>query len=616
MPKYKSQSEPKYLNEFLEQYSVPELKQLAGLIASNLPTRKAEIIQIIHIYLTKPENLRRLWQQLDETQQAAVAEVVHNTTSRAFDANRFRAKYGKDPDWGKLQYSYYYAEKGQPSRLQLFFYRFNMPLDIKEALKAFVPRPRPVQIRTGDNPPETVLQKYYEFNYDARKSIEHVLAVPVLQVETERAALQDIQAVLRLIDTGKVRASDKTKQVTAAGAKAITEILYGGDFYPPDEVIEEYDQKPIGPIKAFAWPLLLQNAGLAELAGTKLQLTGAGKKALNDTPEKTIRVAWNKWLKTNILDEFNRIHTIKGQTGRGKHSLTAVSSRRGPIAQALSECPAGEWIAFDEFSRYMQAAGHTFEVARDLWPLYIADPQYGSLGYAGFGDWHIVQGRYLLAFLFEYAATLGLIDVAYIPPVGARSDYGKLWGTDDLDCLSRYDGLLYLRLNNLGAWVLGQAEKFVPSSIQERQILKVLPNFDIVAIAPLPAGDQLFLEQFTTQTAESVWKLDRENLLKAIEGGQRVTDIQNFLQAKSGDALPSPVAALLNETAERVVSLKNQGQALLIEARDPALAQLIAHESTLRSLCLLAGERHIVIPAENETAFRRALRRLGYGISI
>lgn len=43
MPRYKSRSEPKYLIEFLEQYTVPELNQLTGLVVSNLPTCKAEI---------------------------------------------------------------------------------------------------------------------------------------------------------------------------------------------------------------------------------------------------------------------------------------------------------------------------------------------------------------------------------------------------------------------------------------------------------------------------------------------------------------------------------------------------------------------------------------------
>jgi hypothetical protein len=53
----------------------------------------------------------------------------------------------------------------------------------------------------------------------------------------------------------------------------------------------------------------------------------------------------------------------------------------------------------------------------------------------------------------------------------------------------------------------------------------------------------------------------------------------------------------------------------LIEAQDAALAQLIANDPRTRSLCLLAGERHLVVPEENERAFRRALRQMGYGVS-
>ena len=43
MPRYKSRSEPKYFIGFLEQYTVPKLKQLTRLVASNLLTHKAEI---------------------------------------------------------------------------------------------------------------------------------------------------------------------------------------------------------------------------------------------------------------------------------------------------------------------------------------------------------------------------------------------------------------------------------------------------------------------------------------------------------------------------------------------------------------------------------------------
>lgn len=612
MARYNDNSQPQYLIDFLQQYTVPQLRQLAGLIASGLPNRKADIIEIIQAYLTSPDNLRREWQSLDELQQAAVAEVVHSHEAR-LDTAQFKAKYGKKLDLGG--FSYGYLSKSSLSHLDLFFHAYHMPLDLKEQLSVFVPPPREVKLNTGE-PPETLTQPVSNFDYETGKYVKATIEIPIIRLGTEQAALQDIFTTLRLIEAGKIKASNKTFRVTAAGATTITQALHGGDFYEPDEALEDYDQTLIGPIKAFAWPLILQSAGFVKLNGAKLDLTPAGQKALRHPPEEAIKTAWQKWLKSKLLDEFNRIEAIKGQTGKGKRQFTAVSGRRAAIAAALAECQVNQWLAFDEFSRYMQATGHTFEVARDFWDFYIADPHYGSLGYAGFSDWHIVQARYMLAFLFEYAATLGLIDVAYIHPARARPDYGKLWGTDDLSCLSRYDGLLYFRVNNLGAWVLGLTGKYTPSPVEQRQILKVLPNFDVVVLGPLPPGDRLFLEQFAAQTAENVWKIDRTRLIEVLENGRRIADIETFLQANSGAVLPQPVVILLTETAERVAGLQQRGEALLIEAKDPVLAQLIANDGKLRSLCLLAGEQTIVVPKENEAAFRRNLRQLGYGVSV
>ena len=431
-------------------------------------------------------------------------------------------------------------------------------------------------------------------------------------VETEQAAQQDLHAVLRLIEVGKIKASETTRLISAAGAKAIAGVLQRGDFYTSFEIDDPDLDFEIGHIKPFAWPLIVQSAGLVELAGGKLQLTAAGQKALETPPHQTIRKAWQRWQKNTLLDEFNRIDAIKGQKAKGQRVLTAPAGRRAAIVNALAECPAGRWIDTNEFSRYMQAAGHRFEVARDLWALYITDRNYGSLGYDGHGDWHIIQKRYLLALLFEYAATLGLIDVAFIHPEDAPSDFNDLWGVDDLAFLSRYDGLLQFRINNLGAWCLGLADRYVPTPPQVRAVLQVLPNGDIVASADTTPGDLLLLGQFAEQTSDFVWRLEPLKLLEAVEQGRALADIVAFLKAKSHGPLPQTIAVNLAETAQRLEQLTDRGPARLLEVQDPIVAQLIANDSRLRSLCLLAGERHLVVLAENEKAFRRGLRELGY----
>jgi hypothetical protein len=148
-----------------------------------------------------------------------------------------------------------------------------------------------------------------------------------------------------------------------------------------------------------------------------------------------------------------------------------------------------------------------------------------------------------------------------------------------------------------------------------QSILRVLPNRDVVALDPLPPGDVLFLEYFSTRTSDAVWQIQLTKLIETMEQGYSAGEIQEFLQARSGQPLPDTVALLLQETAEQLSCLQNRGAARLVEAQDAALAQLIANDRRLSKLCLLAGERHIIIPEASEPAFRRALHELGYGVS-
>lgn len=58
-----------------------------------------------------------------------------------------------------------------------------------------------------------------------------------------------------------------------------------------------------------------------------------------------------------------------------------------------------------------------------------------------------------MALLFEYAATLGLVDVGHVDSHLALDDYADFWGTERLSRLSRDDGLRAVRLTELGKGV-------------------------------------------------------------------------------------------------------------------------------------------------------------------
>ncbi len=83
------------VSEFM---NAEDLRRLGALTGEKPPTRKAALAQVI-ICRLEGERIRTVWQSLDEIQRAAVAEVVHSRSTQ-FLADRFRAKYGRDPNWG------------------------------------------------------------------------------------------------------------------------------------------------------------------------------------------------------------------------------------------------------------------------------------------------------------------------------------------------------------------------------------------------------------------------------------------------------------------------------------------------------------------------------------
>lgn len=582
------------LRDALESRTVPELKALANLLPEELPSpaRKADLILHIRDAL-QGEGLEDLWSRLSEVERSALREAVHDHSPH-YPRERIRAKYGRDPlDGSRL------------SLLDLIFYRDQMPSELKQRLRAFVPKPEEAQARTVSQPPETWLRPWERWDWTTRTRESGHEVVAVERRETERAVHHELPAVLRLVQAGKVRVSEKTRRPTAASARTLQAALYEGDYY---------QDAAVGPIRAFAWPLLIQAGRLTKLSGTRLELNAAGRQALTAPVHETVNRLWESWIGTTLLDELNRVEAIRGQTGKGKRTLTAVEDRRRAIADGLLECPLGEWIEVQELFRLMRASGSDFEVTRNPWHLYLAEARYGSLGYGGSHDWHILQARYALCFLFEYAATLGLIEVAYVPPQGARHDYGDLWGTDDLDFLSRYDGLQYVRLNALGAYCLGASETYTPPEVEVQATLQLMPDLWVQARGDLGPQERHVLDRYGRGLGAGVWRLDLERALETAEAGHPVGELQELLIAGSSQPLPERVEGFLRDLASGAGAVRDAGPAWLIECTEGALAERIATDALTAGHCVRAGERLIVVPERSKAQFRRALRQLGYAV--
>jgi hypothetical protein len=583
------------VNEWLDRENAETLKWYGRLLGADKKIiRKPQLINLIAGHLTG-NRLQEIWSRLDDIQRAAVAETIYSPNLR-FDETRFKAKFGRLPSFGEERFYYYVDFRNGPTLARLLLPPHGMPDELATRLREFVPEPAPAQINLSRN----------EVDQEADNASDGLTIV-----EMEQASQRDLKALLRLIREGKLRVSDKTGFPTAVSMKVIGNVLFGADFYSSMATFEA-DEAQVGPIKAFAWPLLLQAAKLAGKDGSRLKLTKAGEKAFTLPAHETLHLIWKNWIGSNLIDELRRIDVIKGQQGRGRATLTAVSTRREAISLALRDCPVEKWIEVDEFFRFMRASNYRFEVSRDPWDLYIVDSHYGSLGYESYHDWEILQGRYVLCLLFEYAATLGIVDVAYDSPVAARDDFRELWGSDDLPFFSRYDGLIRFRLTKLGAYCLGASPEYSPKTVALRASFTVMPSLRLTVNGELSPDERCLLELFADPLEEAEWLFSMVRTLKAIEVGHDVPVFVEFLQSRDEQPLPETVVAFFRDAAKRAHAIMDRGDAKLIECADAALAERIANADAMKGYCLRAGDRFLVVPSSRARHFRKELEKLGY----
>lgn len=566
--------------------------------------KKADCIDAIkHRY--EGRGLEVLWSSLSELQKLATAEACH-AFDHQFDPSRFTAKYGDCPQFynvpeSERRGSFYYSPKAEHATLlNLFLFPagrgpHEVPSDLAVRLSEFVPPPAETEVQTLTEPkPENDL----------------------IIRETEHEALADITAMLHLAELGDFNVSEKTGMPSAAGSFKIHECLAGGDFYPQDVAFAPKKwthEQEIGFIKPVAWAQLLRNAKLLASTGTKSKLSPAGIKALRQPAHEVIRAIWSKWLSNTTFDEFNRINDIKGQST--KKNMTAKPPRREAVLAALSDCPVGKWIDIDAFSNFMVATDCLFDVSQNPWKLYLCEARYGSFGYDGYGGWNILQFRYILVLLFEYAATLGLIDIAYVHPDGARDDFRGQWGADDMKWLSRYDGLRAIRINRLGAYCLALRPDYKPSRSTSSLELAVLPSLKIEVVSGQPtAADHLLLETWAKPMTGLSWCLDDERAISAVERGRSIQDFATFLETSSGQPLPPTVESYFKTRESNGSALQRKADALVFDCRDRETAERLASEKELVNLCFLISKNRLVVPAEHEAKFRKVIRTLGLGI--
>ena len=177
-------------------YTVNSLKTLAKLICDDIPTRKADLIAAITGAMAG-EKIKGVFDRLDRIGQHIVAEAVFAPDGKV-DYRKIEAKYQSSSGAG--HHSEYLSES---DLLSLFIINRQVPADMRGRLKTFVPIPKSDHVKYVNKLPQSI-----------KSDIEGEPGLPLAIRRTARAALHNLEVVLRLIDGGKLKVSPTTGRPT------------------------------------------------------------------------------------------------------------------------------------------------------------------------------------------------------------------------------------------------------------------------------------------------------------------------------------------------------------------------------------------------------------------
>ena len=321
-----------------------------------------------------------------------------------------------------------------------------------------------------------------------------------------------------------------------------------------------------------------------------------------------------------LLHHLNRIGyaDIADRSASGGDRDARVSAA---LLAMLREMPVGEWVYVSRCIAYATYRIEDFEIisvaAAQEYVTFTGEvvAENGDAAESDRGNHRIQSWRYLdtvtvpfiKAVLF-LCGSLGLLDLAYDPPANNRFRLsGKPY-------LSRCDGLRYVRLTELGAYVTGLSETYdqtVAAPAQARVILdenRLIINLD--AHDPVKS---MTLETLADRISDTCFRVSYESFLKGCSQESDVEERIELFESLIEGRTPAIWENFLREIDGRTNPLEARDDAYVFQLRpDPTLLDLMARDSVLKKYILKAEKHHIIIRNRNLSHVKRRLAELGY----
>ena len=341
-------------------------------------------------------------------------------------------------------------------------------------------------------------------------------------------------------------------------------------------------------------------------------------------PAELIKTIFQNFFKTTTANPKSKqkklyafLYHLKGSYYEYNYEKREKRVKRS-LQQLLKALPVSQWVSFENIEKYCFYREIYFNVVeRKNYgnDLYFNKKYRGSFS-GGYERVYIREGQYKDAVIVPFLktmmflfATFGILDVAYDVPEN------PLLQERDNPYLSLFDGVHYVRLTPLGAYILGLKKKY--DAVVQEEIANVLLD-DKRLIMTMEGRDPLkamVIEKLADQISENCYKVNYQSFLKECSTKkdikQKITMFKDHVSEKPPpiwqeflDDVESKINPLVSKQKMKVFKLKQSQDLIALMARDDVLKQYIRK----------AEEYHIVIEESNISKVKKRLEEFGYFI--
>ncbi len=281
----------------------------------------------------------------------------------------------------------------------------------------------------------------------------------------------------------------------------------------------------------------------------------------------------------------------------------------------LERLAVGTWYDINNIIDHMKyhllipKVVRAYEAARYLYHEYEEESDYG---YSYKQKFYIRKNKYHKAieipfikgsfFLF---AAMGLLDIAYKKP-----DVETMGKT----CDSPYDGLAYIRLSALGAFLLGKTDSYTPPVALQTQTIKLSSSALLIIADGNADHNAILLEPYAEKIDEKHYKVTYEQFFAGCQSKRELkAKIERFKSNFSAE-IPANWHSFFEEL-ERKMNPLDEPESLYVFKINPSnteLIQLLARDPILKTKVMKAENYHVLIPKDQWASFKKRLRSFGY----